>query len=258
MEKNFPTFTRKKGKKNSPSKPRQTKDQNTVKQPNTAGYERKDYKPTTPKLPAVNLLPPALLVQVQRRRLRFVFVLAAFVIIAVSGMYNVYQRTATEIEQKQVEATEYATSQQQQKVAEFGATGEYVNAIEARKALASTIAATPINYPQTYATLAAALPPGSSYASIVLTANESKPGDTAANKTFIDTCGQTTDPFNPAAAPVAACIKVTGQTTTVGGVEQLSRALRANPQFQNVFITQSTGTTNGTFGFQGSMNIRKG
>lgn len=261
LEKNFPTFTRanktsanKKAAKTKPPKNSGGPTKPVADQ--TTAVVRKDYKPAASVLPQVNLLPPLLVFRMQRRRLRFGFLMASIVVVALAAIFGLYMRANANIETVNTKNLQKNTAATQETINRFGPIGGYVTAIEQRQQFANTLTANKVNYSAVYTSLAAALPAGSTYTDTTFTPNTAKVDDTNANKAFVAACGQTTDPFNPSVAPVAACIKLTG-TAPSTSINTIVQRLRNNPLFSNVYLTQSSGANGTVATFQGSVNVNR-
>lgn len=261
LEKAFPTlFKDKKGKKGKKGKT--ANDANPVEANATVEEARKGYKPTTPKLPQVDLLPPHLLIQVKRRATRFTFFVIALVMVIVSGMVFALGKLQMEAARQSIAAAETQVAATQQQLALYGEVQAYVAAVAQRKATVDSIVTNNLPYENILTTLDNALPAGAAYTSVGIQPFVGDASNQETVKTFLTQCGTLTDPFATSFPPVSACINIAGTANSEAEVQELANRLKRNKDLVNVNITPAeipaTAEGPATTSFLGSFAMRKG
>lgn len=238
IEKNFPTFAKTSGTSNQQGKKGRGKSK-------AEGGLPKGYKPTTPMLPEVNLLPAHYVYRIEKRNIIFRTIIVAMVIVGVSFIgYGVLRTQAT------LSNTELATAKNnlasaQTQLQQLQPVQAMLDTLKKRAEQEGKLLGPKVRYGQALTAAAISLPPGARYDGLGVTPNFSDPSDQNATKAFTDSCAPPLDPFETiVTVPVTACISYTGTfaTTGVAPLKQLEANLKRKPVFDNVSVKPAEGT----------------
>lgn len=276
IEKNFPTLARKNKKPKITGKKKgkqETKKKGKGKETAAPEEEQefvipKEYKKKPLTLPQVDLLPPALVIDVKNRALKRRFLIAGVTLVVIIVLLFVYQIGRTAIEEQLATSTQQAVDDAKQELTQYKPFLDYSDAVRKRRALASTIVNDNIPYYPIVQSVLRAQPAGGEYSSIQVTAMLKPNPSDEDNKTFSEACGPSDEPFQTENPAPKACVKISGSVKSVAGVNQMRKALKSNPKFARVYVTYTTGTetapgttgveTSAVVSFQGSFIVKEG
>lgn len=210
---------------------------------------------TKSKLPIVNMLPPLMVLSVQRRAVvRQLMGMAGFVAVVIAALWFI-QGTSIQVATLSLEDTQKQVQQSLDRVDELKGVSQYFDNLQVRMNIGAAAFMEQADYPVIVEDLLRAAPEGVVIQSITMDyvplSNEDAPS-----------CGENTSPFATESARVLGCIQFAGTAESRDLLAEFIRSLDNTQYLQLPFVTPSgssnkEGAAAGNVTFSGQAGIRQ-
>lgn len=205
-------------------------------------------KETKAKLPRVNILPPTLVMEIRRRKLRRgLGLVIGGVIAAVIGLY-LFQGTLIAAATEKLESTNASVQGTMVEAGRLAPIGDYYNTLQSRITAGTDEYRKQVNYPEIMNGIYQSAPYGLTIAQITI---EYYPEDNVEPPP----CGTETQPFADASIRPLGCIVITGTSSSHQAIEEFTTKLEGVTSIMAPFIAPGQVDQSGQITFTGSAAI---